>query len=58
VRRAKDIMGDFSMLSADLAAAYQPAKGPDGIPVWRDDKHHENVYALAHKAMMYSSWPS
>jgi hypothetical protein len=58
VRRAKDIMGDFSMPFSDLATAYQRAKGPDGIPVWRDDKHHENVYALAHKAMSYWNWPS
>jgi hypothetical protein len=50
VKRAKDSW------PADLAAAYPPAKGPHGIPVWRDDKNRENFYAVAHKAMVYANW--
>jgi hypothetical protein len=56
MKRAKDIMADFSTLFAGLAVAYQPAQGPDGIPVWRDKEHRENFFALAHKAMLYSNW--
>jgi hypothetical protein len=33
VKRAKDIMADFSMLFAVLAAGYEPAKGPDKLQI-------------------------
>jgi hypothetical protein len=31
-------------------------KDENGFPVWRDNEHRENFFALAHKAMLYSNW--
>jgi hypothetical protein len=38
----KEILFEYASLLAGIAAAFQPAKSPDGVPIWRNAEHEAN----------------